>query len=42
MIEQTMALLDRLRRLRIRWRIHDDIHEVFMALAIVCRRRLIH
>ncbi|MFF0307864.1 hypothetical protein ACFYSC_10560 [Streptosporangium sp. NPDC004379] len=44
MIEQTIALLHWFRRLRIRWEIRDDLHEAFMALAvaIICRRRLIH
>jgi hypothetical protein len=32
-IEQTIALLHWFRRLRIRWEIRDDIHEVFMPLA---------
>ncbi|GAA4952363.1 hypothetical protein HD597_000770 [Nonomuraea thailandensis] len=32
-IEQTIALLDWFRRLRVRWEIRDDIHEVFMTLA---------
>jgi transposase len=41
-VEQTIALLHWFRRLRIRWEIRDDIHEAFMALAlmIVCWRRL--
>jgi Transposase DDE domain len=41
-VEQTIALLHWFRRLRIRWEIRDDIHEAFMALAlvIICWRRL--
>lgn len=42
-IEQSIALLHRLRRLRIRWEIRDDIHEAFLSLAcaIICWRRLV-
>ncbi|KAB1110466.1 transposase [Micromonospora aurantiaca] len=41
-VEQTIALLHRFRRLRIRWEIRDDIHEAFLTLAcaITCWRRL--
>jgi transposase len=41
-VEQTVALLHWFRRLRIRWEIHDDIHEAFISLAcaIICYRRL--
>jgi transposase len=41
-VEQSIALLHRFRRLRIRWEIRDDIHEAFMTLAsaIICWRRL--
>ncbi|WP_153260750.1 hypothetical protein [Nonomuraea phyllanthi] len=45
MIEQTIALLHWLRRLRIRCEIRDDIHEAFMDLAtatIICWRGLTH
>jgi len=39
--EQSLALLHRFRRLRIRWEIRDDIHEAFpsLACAIICWRR---
>jgi transposase len=42
-VEQTVALLHWMRRLRIRWEIRDDIHEAFLTLgcAIICYRRLI-
>jgi len=42
MIEQSIALLQWFRRLRIRWEIRDDIHEAFLSLAcaIICWRRL--
>jgi len=42
MVEQTIALLHWMRRLRIRWEIRDDIHEAFLTLggAIICYRRL--
>ncbi|WP_433356924.1 hypothetical protein ACQP25_21930 [Microtetraspora malaysiensis] len=42
-IEQTMALLHWLRRLRIHWEIRDDMREAFMTLAtaIICWRRLV-
>jgi hypothetical protein len=41
-VEQTVALLHWMRRLRIRWEIRDDIHEAFLTLgcAIICYRRL--
>jgi hypothetical protein len=41
-VEQTIALLHWMRRLRIRWEIRDDIHEAFLTLgcAIICYRRL--
>jgi len=43
-IEQSIALLHWFRRLRVRWEIRDDIHEVFLsvslACAIICWRRL--
>jgi hypothetical protein len=39
-VEQGFALLHWSRRLRIRWEIHDDIHEAFLRLAIICWRRL--
>jgi transposase len=41
-VEQTLALLHWMRRLRIRWEIRDDIHEAFLILgcAIICYRRL--
>jgi hypothetical protein len=41
-VEQSIALLHRFRRLRIRWEIRDDIHEAFLSLAcsIICWRRL--
>ena len=41
-VEQSIALLHWFRRLRIRWEIRDDIHEVFLSLAcaIICWRRL--
>ncbi|KAB8196244.1 hypothetical protein FH608_005570 [Nonomuraea phyllanthi] len=45
LIEQTIALLHWLRRLRIRCEIRDDIHEAFMDLAtatIICWRGLTH
>ena len=41
-VEQTFALPQWFRRLRIRWEIRDDIHEAFLSLvcAIICWRRL--
>ncbi|SMD25200.1 hypothetical protein [Lentzea albidocapillata] len=38
MIEQIFALLNWLRRLRIHWKIRNDIHEAFLSLAcgIIC------
>ena len=41
-VEQAVALLHWMRRLRIRWEIRDDIHEAFLTLgcAIICYRRL--
>ncbi|GAA3689408.1 IS5 family transposase [Lentzea roselyniae] len=41
-VEQTLALLHWIRRLRIRWEIRDDIHEALLSLAcsIICGRRL--
>lgn len=41
-VEGAIALLCWFRRLRIRWRIRDDIHQAFVALgcAVICRRRL--
>lgn len=41
-VKQTFALLHWFRRLRIRWEIRDDIHDVFLDLAcgIICRLRL--
>jgi pimeloyl-ACP methyl ester carboxylesterase len=41
-VEGTIALLHWFRRLRIRWEIRDDIHQVFVTLgfAIICWRRL--
>jgi transposase len=41
-IGQSVTLLHRFRRLRIRWEIRDDIHEAFLSLAcaIICWRRL--
>ena len=43
-VEQTFALLQWFRRLRIRWEIRDDIHEAFLRLgcALICWRRLHH
>ncbi|WP_133061897.1 hypothetical protein [Streptosporangium minutum] len=43
-VEQTIALLHWLRRLRIRREIRDDIHGALMTLAsdVICRRRLNH
>ena len=40
-VEQTVALLHGFRRLGIRWKIRDDIHEAFLSLAcaITCWRR---
>jgi hypothetical protein len=37
-VEQSIALLHRFRRRRIRWEIRDDIHEAFLSLAgaIIC------
>ena len=41
-VEQSLALLHRFRRLRTRWEIRHDIHEAFLSLAcaIICWRRL--
>ncbi|MFD7438457.1 hypothetical protein [Streptomyces sp. NPDC059861] len=41
-MEATSALLHRSRRLRIRWKIRDDLDHVFVILgfAVICRRRL--
>jgi hypothetical protein len=33
MVEQTIALLRRFRRLRTRWEVCDDVHEAFLKLA---------
>ncbi|WP_432931763.1 hypothetical protein ACQPZZ_12565 [Microbispora sp. CA-135349] len=43
MIEQTIALLHRFGRPRIRWESRDAIHQAFMTLAaaIIGRRRLV-
>jgi hypothetical protein len=43
-VEQSFALPHWFRRLRIRWKIRDDIHETFLSLAcsIICRRRLVN
>ncbi|WP_044366021.1 transposase [Streptomyces natalensis] len=41
-VERAFAHLHWFRRLRIRWEIRDDIHEVFLTLgcALICWRRL--
>ncbi|GAB2608799.1 hypothetical protein GCM10027168_47200 [Streptomyces capparidis] len=41
-VEQPLALLHGVRRLRIRWEIRDDIHEALMRLGciLICWRRL--
>ncbi|MFI7349423.1 transposase [Streptomyces sp. NPDC049936] len=41
-VERAFAHLHWFRRLRIRWEIHDDIHEAFLILgcALICWRRL--
>ena len=41
-VEGAIALLHWFRRLRIRWKIRDDIHHAFVTLgcAIICWRRL--
>ncbi|KQW03362.1 transposase [Streptomyces sp. Root369] len=41
-VERAFAHLHRFRRLRIRWKIRDDIHETFLTLgcALICWRRL--
>jgi hypothetical protein len=41
-VEGTIALLHWFRRLRIRWKIRDDIHHAFVTLgcAVTCWRRL--
>jgi transposase len=43
-VEQTLALLHQLRRLRTRFDKRDDIHEAFMSLgcSVICWRRLNH
>jgi hypothetical protein len=43
-VEQSLALLHWFRRLRIRWKIRDDIYEGFLSLAcaIICWHRLRH
>ncbi|MFF5773926.1 transposase [Streptomyces californicus] len=41
-VEQTIALLHRFRRLAIRWERRTELHRVFVSLACrpICRRRL--
>jgi transposase len=43
-VEQTLALLHQLRRLRVRYDRRDDIHEAFLSLgcSVICWRRVNH